>query len=141
MRKLCLFLCALLFLTSQLAFAKNATAVGENLEKNLFKIVSEKNWAAVDAIISPGFQGVHTDKTRNRAEVVAYIKSLDIKNYRFENFRVSQDPTGNIIVITYELTYNENIDHQLKSGVRTKNLSIWENVNGKWMWIAHAVFD
>ena len=137
-----LFVCILFSLTSIVhAQSMNNTTMGEQLEKQLFKSVMEKNWQAVEGMISPAFQSLNADKIRERNAIIDYVKSLQFEKYDFSDFHVTQNVSGNILVVTYEMTYAEKVDSHSESGRRVKNLSVWENNHGKWEWIAHAVID
>jgi hypothetical protein len=114
---------------------------GEDLEKGLFKTVAEKNWQALEGMIAPGFQSINADKIRNRSEAIEYIRSLQFQNKTFSNFHVSNDASGKIMIVTYEMTYSETAGTHPESGKKVKNLSVWENNNGTWQWLAHAVIN
>lgn len=117
------------------------TTLGEQLERNLFEKVKEKDWDAVKAMIAPDAQSINADKIRNRRALITYIESLKFKNYRLSNFTVTKIPTENTLVVTYDVTYEETVAGKPESGVTVKNLSVWDKINGRWQWIAHAVID
>lgn len=123
------------------AIHQNSTKLGERLEDNLFKTVKEKNWQALEDMIAPDVQSINSDATRNREKLIAYIKSLTFKDYKLSDFTVTQNNTGNILVVTYDATYAEQVGGKPEAGKKIKNLSVWKKSNGKWQWIAHAVLD
>jgi hypothetical protein len=132
----------LCLISPQIIYAQNNIAqLGEQLERKLFTTVQNQDWSTLENMIGQGFQSVNADQIRDRTRGIEYMKSLRFKDYSFYNFKVTQDSTGKILIVTYEVTYSETVNQTPQAGKLTKNLSVWENINNKWMLLAHAVLD
>lgn len=136
-----LLIISILFTGSAYASANSATTLGETLEKNLFTAVADKNWQQVNELTAPAFQSINADKIRDRTEALAYIQSLDFKNYKFSDFHVTENTTDNMLIVTYKMAYAETVAAAPEAGKQVKNLSVWKKTDGKWLWVAHAVID
>ncbi len=131
----------LLIAATAQAKAADNTAMGKKLENRLFDVVYKKDWPALEKMTAPSFQSVNSDQIRNRAQAMSYIESLKLKEYTLSNFQTTENAKGNILVVTYEVNYTEDVGSKPQAGKQTKNMSVWENHDGKWLWLAHAVLD
>ena len=144
MKMLFKVLLGVIFITCQFAYAQGADykTTGENLERSLFKTVADQDWQSLQNMTSPEFQSLNADKIRtNVADALAYIKSLRFKSYDITDVAVTQSADGNTLVVTYYVNYKETVGGHPQAGKKTKNLSVWQKVNGQWQWVAHAVLD
>jgi hypothetical protein len=117
-------------------------STGENLERGLFQTVKDKDWTALESLVAAGFQSMHQDGPKSRSTAIDYIKSITFKYYHFSDIIVTANDAGSIIVITYKLTFSENLEMtDQEKGKYVNNLSVWSNNNGKWQWMSHSVFD
>ena len=129
---------ALLAFASVSSFSLYAdTSEGESLERALWSNMDDHYWSTIENSIAPQFQSVHPDGARNKAQELALIKNLDIGKYELSNFKVTETKNDTLIV-TYLIAVHEVIDKEKMSGQKAPRLSIWQKIDGKWLWIAHA---
>ncbi|MCC7158480.1 MAG: nuclear transport factor 2 family protein [Ignavibacteria bacterium] len=112
------------------------------MERSLFHTVKDKDWTKLEAMIGSGFQSMHADGPKQRTASIDYIKSITFKYYHFSDLIVTNNEPGNIIVISYKLTFSENLEiTEQEKGKFVNNLSIWQKNGNDWQWISHSVFD
>ncbi|HWA06927.1 MAG TPA: nuclear transport factor 2 family protein [Ignavibacteria bacterium] len=117
-------------------------AEGEKMERSLFQTVKDKDWGTLEGLVANGFQSMHADGPKSRTSAIDYIKSITFKYYHFSDIVVSNNDAGNIIVITYKLTFSENVEMtEQEKGRYVNNLSVWQKNGEKWQWMSHSVFD
>ena len=117
-------------------------STGEKLERGLFQTVKDKDWSTLESLVANGFQSMHADGPKSRSTAIGYIKSITFNYYHFSDIVVTGNDAGTIIVITYKLTFSENLEMtQQEKGKFVNNLSVWQNSGDKWQWISHSVFD
>lgn len=138
---LTVFLFVLLF--SAVSYSQNdLKALGEKMERGLFQTVKDKDWSTLEGLVANGFQSMHADGPKSRSAAIEYIKSITFKYYHFSDIVVTNNDLRSIIVITYKLTFSEDLEMTEKEkGKHVNNLSVWEKNGEKWQWISHSVFD
>ena len=109
---------------------------GEKMEKQMWADMKAGNWAAVQAKIAPDFQSVHPDGARNRSEEISLIKGLKLGEYKLKDFEVTRNDDE--IVVTYWISVLETIDGKKLAKKWAPRLSVWQEIDHKWKWIAHA---
>jgi hypothetical protein len=109
---------------------------GEKMEKQMWEDFKAKNWKAVESKIAEGFQSVHPDGVRNRASEITLIKSLNVGQVTFSDFKSTMD--GDNIVVTYMISAQETIDLERLSTKPAPRLSVWKKGVSGWQWICHA---
>jgi hypothetical protein len=114
----------------------STTNNGEKMEKQMWEDIKAKNWKAVESKIADGFQSVHPDGARNRANEISLIKNLKIGQVEFNDFRSSMN--GDNIVVTYMISVQETIDLEQLRTKPTPRLSVWRKGAAGWQWICHA---
>ncbi len=138
---LSLLFIALLFTASSYS-QDDLKALGEKMEKGLFETVKDKDWVKLEAMVGNGFQSMHADGPKSRSVAIDYIKSITFKYYHFSDIAVTNNDAGNIIVITYKLTFSEKLEMtEQEKGKYVNNLSVWQKNGNDWQWISHSVFD
>lgn len=115
---------------------------GEKMERSLFQAVKDKDWTTLEGLIANGFQSMHQDGPKSRNTAIDYIKSITFKYYHFSDVTATTNEAGNIVVISYKLSFSENLEMTEKEkGMYVNNISVWTNSAGKWQWMSHSVFD
>ena len=109
---------------------------GEKMEKQMWEDIKAKNWKAVESKIAEGFQSVHPDGARDRANEISLIKSLNVGQVAFNDFRSTM--SGDDIVVTYTISVQETIDLEQLPTKPAPRLSAWCKGAGGWQWICHA---
>jgi hypothetical protein len=112
------------------------------MERGLFQTVKDKDWGTLEGLIAGGFQSMHADGPKSRSIAIDYIKGITFKYYHFSDIVVTNNDAGNIIVITYKLTFSEKLEMtEQEKGKYVNNLSVWQKNGNDWQWISHSVFD
>ena len=108
----------------------------EKMEKQMWEDIKAKNWKAVESKIAEGFQSVHPDGARDRADEISLIKNLNVGQVAFNDFRSTM--SGDNIVVTYMISVQETIDIERLPTKATPRLSVWKKGTQGWQWICHA---
>jgi hypothetical protein len=114
----------------------STTYDGEKMEKQMWEDIKAKNWKAVESKIADGFQSVHPDGARDRADEISLIKNLKVGQVEFNDFRSTMN--GDNIVVTYMISVQETIDLEQLPTKPAPRLSVWRKGSGGWQWICHA---
>ena len=109
---------------------------GEKMEKQMWEDIKAKNWKAVESKIAEGFQSVHPDGARDRADEISLIKNLNVGQVTFNDFRSTM--SGDNIVVSYMISVQETIDLEQLPTKPTPRLSVWTKGTHGWQWICHA---
>jgi hypothetical protein len=114
----------------------STTNDGEKMEKQMWEDIKAKNWKAVESKIADGFQSVHPDGARDRANEISLIKNLKVGQIEFNDFRSTMNSDN--IVVTYTISVQETIDLEQLPTKPTPRLSVWRKGAAGWQWICHA---
>jgi hypothetical protein len=114
----------------------STTNDGEKMEKQMWEDIKAKNWKAVESKIADGFQSIHPDGARDRANEISLIKNLNVGQVEFNDFRSTMN--GDNIVVTYMISVQETIDLEQLPTKPTPRLSVWRKGAAGWQWICHA---
>jgi hypothetical protein len=114
----------------------STTNDGEKMEKQMWEDIKAKNWKAVESKIAEGFQSVHPDGARDRANEISLIKNLKVGQIEFNDFRSTMN--GDNIVVTYMISVQETIDLEQLPTKPAARLSVWRKGAAGWQWICHA---
>ncbi|HRE10335.1 MAG TPA: nuclear transport factor 2 family protein [Ignavibacteria bacterium] len=138
-----LLIFGLVFLFATSSYSQDdLKAAGETMERGLFQTVKDKDWNTLEGLIAAGFQSMHADGPKSRSVAIDYIKSITFKYYHFSDIVVTNNDAGTNIVISYKLTFSENLEMtEEEKGKYVNNLSVWQKTGDKWQWISHSVFD
>jgi hypothetical protein len=109
---------------------------GEKMERQMWEDIKAKNWKAVEGKIGDGFQSVHPDGARNRANEISLIKNLKVGQVEFNDFKSST--SGDNIVVSYMISVQETIDLERLPTKPAPRLSVWKKGASGWQWICHA---
>lgn len=119
------------------AYAGDTMSEGEKLERKMWTAVMAGDKAAIESMVGPGFQSVHQDGARDRAEELKLLEGLDPSLVKFSNFKVTEQ--GDTIIVTYDVSVSETIDgKKLPDSAPSPRLSVWLDTPTGWQWIAHA---
>lgn len=117
----------------------NASQI-EELERQMWTDIKTRNWPAIENRIAPFFQSIHSDGARTKAQEIALIKNLNVKgDFTISDLKITEGQ--HVVVITYFISVNEAIDKTPLSTKPNPRLSVWQNINGNWQWVAHANLD
>lgn len=116
--------------------APRGATEGEKIVRQLWSDIKAKNWAPIEAMMSPGFQSVHQDGARDRVGEMELLKGLDIGRLSLGAFASSA--IGPVLVVTYEITAVETIGGKRLPRRTSPRMSVFLQKEGRWLWIAHA---
>lgn len=134
-RTLIIVLLLVCFCFTQNVFAADAE-LGEKLVRQLWMDVKGGNIQAIEKYISPAFQSVHQDGTRDMTEEIELLKGLHPSDYILDNFKVTQE--GPIIIVTYAITIEETLAGKRLPSRTSMRLSVFLETDDGWKMIAHA---
>ena len=109
---------------------------GENLYRQFLSAIAGQNWPAVEAMISPSFQSVHSDGTRDRIAELALLKGVNLGTYTLHDFKVTK--ADNHLIVTSWISIEETIDGERLSTKSAPRLSVWDKTPNGWQMIALA---
>jgi hypothetical protein len=109
---------------------------GENLYRQFLSAIAGQNWPAVEAMISPSFQSVHSDGTRDRIAELALLKGVNLGTYTLHDFKVTK--ADNHLIVTSWISIEETIDGERLSTKSAPRLSVWDKTPNGWQLIALA---
>jgi hypothetical protein len=128
------FLFAILVFTNFSLFAEQAQ--GEALEKEMWEYIKGQKWDELEKKIAPYFQAVEFDGAHSKEQYLIRAKKLNISDYKMNEFIVTEGP--GLKVITYSVEVSETIEGK-RITANAERLSVWQENNGNWQWIAHAI--
>ncbi len=104
----------------------------EQFERLLWQEIKAKNWPEVERRLAPTFVEVTSTGSRDRAQTLERLKSLDLADYSLGDLEVR--PAGGDMVVAYTITL------RASSGVETTlhMMTVWQQVKGGWVAIAHS---
>ena len=109
---------------------------GENLYRQFLSAIAGQNWSAVEAMIAPSFQSVHSDGIRDRIAELALIKGVNLGTYTLHDFKVTKADSH--LVVTCMISIEETIDGERLSTKSSTRLSVWDKTSKGWQMIALA---
>lgn len=129
------FLLAYLLFMNLTIFAD--VSQGESLEKEMWQYYKERKWIELENHIAPYFQAAYYDGAFDKEHYLIRAKTLNIDDFSLSNFKVTEAP--GLIVVTYNIKTTETIEGK-KITSNAVRLSVWQNNENKWQWIAHGIF-
>ncbi len=113
-------------------------AQGEKLVHQVWGDMKSGNIEAIEKYTAQGFQSVHQDGSRTRAQELKLIEGLHLGDYTLSDFTVTQ--TGPVIIASYFVSVAETIDGKRLSSEPSPRLSIFLDTESGWQWIVHGNF-
>ncbi len=111
-------------------------SLGETLETQMWEDMKHQNFTAIESRIAEHFQSIHTFGALTRQAEIGLIKDLYLGTYEISNVVVTEN--ADTLVVTYLISVKEKIDNSQLSAKPAPRLSVWQKIDGKWQWIAHA---
>jgi hypothetical protein len=116
--------------------ASKRMSKGEQLEREMWANLKERNIDEIAKHIAPGFIGVEQDRTFNREQAIEVAKELDIGDYTFSDFQVSHE--GPTMIVNYKVSVAENLEGKRLPAESSARQSVWLKTDKGWQWISHA---
>jgi hypothetical protein len=108
----------------------------ENLERLSIKLLQEKNWDELEAMLDPACQFVNHKGACDRTSAMALMKEMNLGPVECKDFKVTQ--AGDNLIISFWLAAIEFCDGERLSPNYSPRLSIWRKNNHQWKCIAYA---
>jgi hypothetical protein len=108
----------------------------ENLERRSIKLLQEKNWEDLEAMLDPACQFVNHQGACNRGSAMALMKQMHLGPVECKDFKVTQ--AGDNLIISFWLAVLEFSEGKQLSPQYSPRLSIWRKSNHEWRCIAYA---
>jgi len=104
----------------------------EQFERLLWQEIKARNWPEVERRLAPSFVEVTPTGSRDRAQTLERLKSLNLADYSLGGLEVR--PAGSDMVVAYAITL------RASSGDETTlhMMTVWQQVKGGWIVVAHS---
>ncbi|MFL6299850.1 MAG: nuclear transport factor 2 family protein [Terriglobales bacterium] len=113
----------------------NATGA-EQFERLLWQEIKAKNWNEVEARLASTFVAQTSGAWRDRAAEMEHFKALEISDYSLGEVEVR--PAGGDMVVTYKMNLRGSYQGQPLDLKDARMMTVWQQVKGGWMAVAHA---
>jgi len=114
---------------------KMATS-SEHLTKLFWQDIQKKNWSDIEAHVAPTATLVGPPGVLHREQFIAHLKQFEITDFHLGE--ISSQPAGADIVVTYVINLKGTMDGQPVPADPITMMSVWQEVGGKWLLIAHS---
>ncbi len=111
----------------------------KRLEERSVAFIQEKNWQALEQLMSPACQFVTGQGSVGRTEAVKLMKEMNPGEVHFKDFKVTQ--AGPNLIVSFWLSASEMIGGKLLSTEFSPRLSVWQRVGADWQCVAYAGFN
>ena len=111
----------------------------KRLEELSVALIREKNWQALEQLLSPACQFVTGHGSCDRAEAMKLMKEMNLGEVRFKDFKVTQ--AGDNLVVSFWLGASEMIGGKVLSTEFSPRLSVWQRGGSDWQCVAYADFN
>jgi hypothetical protein len=111
----------------------------KRLEELSVVLIREKNWQALERLLSPACQFVTGHGSCDRAEAMKLMKEMNLGEVRFKDFKVTQ--AGDNLVVSFWLSASEMIGGKVLPTEFSPRLSVWQRVGPDWQCVAYADFN
>ena len=109
----------------------------EELERLSIKLIQDKNWSALEAMLDPACQFVGMNGACDRASAMSLMKEMNLGPVKLKDFKVTQ--AGDNLIVSFWLAALEFRDGKELSPNYSPRLSIWKKVSNQWLCIAYAL--
>ena len=114
----------------------NLAVEAEELERLSVKLIQDKNWVALEAMLDPACQFVGMSGACDRASAMSLMKEMNLGPVKFKDFKVTQ--AGDNLIISFWLAALEFHEGKELSPEYSPRLSVWKKTSNKWQCIAYA---
>jgi hypothetical protein len=111
----------------------------KRLEELSVALIREKNWQALEQLLSPACQFVTDHGSIGRTEAMKLMKEMNLGEVRFKDFKVTK--AGPNLIVSFWLSASEMVGGKLLSKEFSPRLSVWQRVGPDWQCIAYADFN
>lgn len=114
----------------------NLAVEAEELERLSVKLIQDKNWVALEAMLDPACQFVGMSGACDRASAMSLMKEMNLGPVKFKDFKVTQ--AGDNLIISFWLAALEFHEGKELSPEYSPRLSVWKKTSNQWQCIAYA---
>lgn len=127
----------LIFMFSVLCYGQKTIEItdGEELVRKVWEAMRTTDLIFIENILAPGFQSIHQDGSRNRADQIELIRGLKMGKYVLDNFKITENK--NTLNVSYFVNVKETIDDNVINK-RSARLSVFTKTADGWKWFSHA---
>ena len=115
---------------------QDAWAEAEGLERLSIRLIQEKNWAALEKMLSPACQFVNGNGAYDRKSAMSLMKEMNLGAVKFKDFKVTQVEDN--LIVSFWIAALEYRDGKELLPNYSPRLSVWKKMNGRWECIAYA---
>jgi len=108
----------------------------EELECLSIKLIQDKNWSALEAMLDPACQFVGMNGAYDRSSAMSLMKEMNLGPVKLKDFKVTQ--AGDNLIVSFWLAALEYRDGKELSPNYSPRLSVWKKVSNQWLCIAYA---
>jgi len=108
----------------------------EELERLSVKLIQDKNWSVLEAMLDPACQFVGMNGACDRASAMSLMKEMNLGPVKLKDFKVTQ--AGDNLIVSFWLAALEYRDGKELSPNYSPRLSVWKKVSNQWLCIAYA---
>jgi len=108
----------------------------EELERLSIKLIQDKNWSALEAMLDPACQFVGMNGAYDRSSAMSLMKEMNLGPVKLKDFKVTQ--AGDNLIVSFWLAALEFRDGKELSPNYSPRLSVWKKVSNQWLCIAYA---
>ena len=113
--------------------------LGEKLIRSFFADSASRNHAAIEKILAPSFQSVHTDGVRDRAAELELIRNIKLGTHTLANFKTTRNDS--VLVVTFEVNASSEVlaGKTVAQGSYPR-MAVWQDTDSGWQLVAYANF-
>jgi len=108
----------------------------EELERLSIKLIQDKNWSALEAMLDPACQFVGMNGAYDRSSAMSLMKEMNLGPVKLKDFKVTQ--AGDNLIVSFWLAALEFRDGKELSPNYSPRLSVWKKVSNQWLCVAYA---
>lgn len=108
----------------------------ERIERLSVKLIQEKKWDALEALLDPACQFVGMKGAYDRASAVTLMKQMNLGPVEFKDFQVTQAQDN--VIVSFWLAALEHQNGKILSPAFSPRLSVWKVTGDQWRCIAYA---
>lgn len=112
-------------------------AKAEALVNTIWQKIGDVDIAGLDNMMADSFQSVHEDGSRDKEAELELIKALKPGGFKLSDMRITE-AGADVLIVTYKCAVVEHLNGKETSGEPAARMSIFQNVEGDWKWVAHA---
>jgi hypothetical protein len=115
---------------------KSIEKEAEDLERLSVKLIQDKNWEALEKMLSPSCQFVSSQGSCDKESAMCLMKEMHLGPVQFKDFKVTQAQDN--LIVSFWIAALEYRDGKELSPEYSPRLSVWKKIDSQWQCIAYA---